>query len=74
MEWYNVKDGLPDDFTDVMTTGDSGYTTYNRFFINAHIDREWKGDDWLDATGERLSDLGWEPTHWSTLPSTEEIK
>jgi hypothetical protein len=74
MEWISVKDRLPDDFTEVLTTGDSGYRTYKRFFISARLDREWKGEDWLDATGERLSDLGWHPTHWCDLPNVGGIE
>ncbi len=45
--------------------GDSGYVSQRWFIINAIFER----DAWYDATGTRLSENGWEPTHWRRMSS-----
>ncbi len=67
MNWIPVWLKMPNNGQEVMVTGNSGYNKpYDKFYINAHIDRAYRGTDWLDATGTRLSDSGWAPTHWSS--------
>lgn len=54
---------------EVLVTGRSGYREpHGQFFVNAYRERDWHSGDWNDATGTRLSDRGWEPTHWSLCP------
>ncbi len=53
---------------EVMLTGNSRYwLPHDRFFINGYRVRDWHNGDWNDATGTRLSENGWHPTHWLPL-------
>jgi len=53
--------------TEVLLKGVSGYTTYSRFIINGYRVHDWHNGTWNNVGGDRLSDNGWEPTHWQTL-------
>ena len=65
-EWISI-DKAPWD-KEVVLTGDSGYCEpHNRFIINGYRVRIWHDGEWNDATGTRLSEMGWEPTHWQQL-------
>lgn len=48
----------------VEVCGWSGYTTHRHFLALAIRNPEYRGDSWLDVQNDRLSDCGWEPTHW----------
>lgn len=54
---------------EVLLTGESGYMKpHDRFIINGYRIRDWHQGEWNDATGTRLSERCWEPTHWMELP------
>ena len=54
---------------EVLLTGESGYCKpHDRFYINGYRVKDWHRGEWNDATGTRLSDAGWTPSHWMPLP------
>jgi hypothetical protein len=50
-----------------LVKGPSGYGTHKSFVTLAYRDPEYRGDAWLMPGGDRLSEMGWFPTHF--LPS-----
>lgn len=66
MNWQPIETAPWD--TEVMLTGDSGYTTHKAFIINGFRERDWHHGDWNDVTGTKLDDAGWRPTHWAPMP------
>jgi hypothetical protein len=59
----------PRDGTEILVTGESGHIPpHSRFYINAHVRPGYRQGMWLDATGTRLADAGWEPLWWMPLP------
>jgi len=47
-----------------LVRGPSGYRGYEVFVTLAHREPEYRGDAWLFPGGDRLSECGWEPTHF----------
>lgn len=54
-----------------LVKGDSGYNLNKTFIVLAHRDPEYRGDAWLFPGGDRISDMGWEPTHFRELTDAD---
>ena len=65
MKWINVNEALPNDREFVVVACPSGYITTPHVIITARFDKEYRGDSWLTAGNDRLTDYGLVPTHWT---------
>jgi len=53
---------------EVVLFGESGYRTHETFMVNGFREEDWHRGAWNDVRGEKLSDVGWTPTHWMPKP------
>jgi Protein of unknown function (DUF551) len=73
-EWIDVNERLPVSGELVLVTGDSGYTTHERFYISAYYDAEYRPlSPWQDVTNTSLEASGFTVTHWCSLDSIQYI-
>ena len=74
IDWIPLTGALPPDAQFVLLTGDSGYTSTPNFITVGRRYESFRPSRggpirWLEIGDSPLSDRGWEPTHWATLPS-----
>lgn len=60
--WFPVEGAPPDEWIEVC--GPSGYKSTSHFLCLAQFSMD-RG--WIGVSGDRLSECGWEPTHWRML-------
>lgn len=63
--WQPIETAPNNNYIEVC--GDSGYSTFPHFLAVAKRDPEYRGNSWLSVQNDRLSNNGWEPTHWRYL-------
>ena len=65
-EWQPIETAPKDEF--VLLAGPSGYTTIETVFTTGRMCSDYHAGRWIDHANDDLTDWGFNPTHWMTLP------
>ena len=71
-KWINIKDRIPLDRKFVIVKCPSGYTTIPTIYTTARLDKDYRGDRWIDWENDMLTDSGLAPTHWRPFEDLED--
>ncbi len=64
--WQPIETAPMDQF--LLLCGPSGYTTTPMVVTTGRMCSDYHAGRWIDHANDDLTDWGFEPTHWATLP------